>query len=232
MHKVAIFTIGMKILFVCATPKEAVFPGLAGILKEGEVTSLPNTAHTIDVLVTGIGMVATAYHLGRRLLQMQYDLAINFGICGAFDRKLIGHTVNIVQDRFADFGVEDSQLFIDIFQSGLISPDAFPYSNGWLLAKNNIDKKVVYEMPEGKGITVNKSSGTIESIKKIQDKYRPDTESMEGASFFYCCLMNSTPCMQLRSVSNYIEQRNKDAWKIEEALVALRKTSESLLSAL
>ena len=87
----------MRILFVCATPGEAVFSDAGQGITIGEAYRMQHSTHAIDVLVTGVGMVATAYHLGRTLLQNHYDFAINIGICGAFDHTLIGKTVNVKQ---------------------------------------------------------------------------------------------------------------------------------------
>jgi futalosine hydrolase len=42
----------------------------------------------LDVLITGAGMVPTAFALGRQFSNHKYDLAINLGIAGSFDRSI------------------------------------------------------------------------------------------------------------------------------------------------
>ena len=44
---------------------------------------------------------------------------------------------------------------------------------------------------------------------------------MEGAAFMYACLMHDVPFAQIRAVSNVVERRNREAWKIREAIDAL-----------
>ena len=44
---------------------------------------------------------------------------------------------------------------------------------------------------------------------------------MEGAAFMYVCLMHQVPFAQIRAVSNVVERRNRQAWKVREALDAL-----------
>ena len=232
LREVAIFSTVMRILIVCATPGEAVFSGADPGVSTGVAFKLPHPTHTIDVLITGVGMVATTYHLGRRLMQEQYDLAINIGICGAFSRHLVGKTVIINQDCFADFGAEDKEEFLDVFQTGLMMDNDIPFKNGWLHSDAKVNHEILRNLPQVIGITVNKSSGRIETINKLSLKYKAGIESMEGASFIYCCRMNKTPCLQIRSVSNYIEPRNKSAWKIEDALSSLKKVMEELLGVL
>jgi futalosine hydrolase len=39
---------------------------------------------------------------------------------------------------------------------------------------------------------------------------------MEGAALHYTCLMEKIPFMQLRSISNYIAERDKSKWGHEE----------------
>ncbi|MEY3422016.1 MAG: futalosine hydrolase, partial [Bacteroidota bacterium] len=70
-------------------------------------------------------------------------------------------------------------------------------------------------------VTVNKVTGSQSSIQQIYEKYQPDLESMEGAAVFYTCNMMNTPSLQIRSVSNYIEPRNKANWNIPLAIKAL-----------
>ena len=39
----------------------------------------------MDLLVTGVGMVATAAWCSRVLARTKYDVALNVGVCGSFD---------------------------------------------------------------------------------------------------------------------------------------------------
>ena len=41
---------------------------------------------------------------------------------------------------------------------------------------------------------------------------------MEGAAFMYACLIQGTVHAQVRAVSNFVEKRNRDAWKIGDAI--------------
>jgi futalosine hydrolase len=61
---------------------------------EGEISALrADLKPDVDVLVTGIGMVATAVRCARALALTPYDLALNVGICGSFDRALMPGSV-------------------------------------------------------------------------------------------------------------------------------------------
>ena len=63
------------------------------------------------------------------------------------------------------------------------------------------------------------------------EKYNPDIETMEGATFFYICSRENIPFLALRAISNRVEPRNKEKWNIQLALDNLsEKLKEVLLT--
>ena len=61
-------------------------------------------------------------------------------------------------------------------------------------------------------------TGSEKSIKNLIKRLNPTTESMEGAAVFYASKQLNIDCLQIRSISNYVEPRNKDNWKIGLAI--------------
>jgi len=170
---------------------------------------------SIDVLIPGAGMMATAFHMGRQFSLEQYDFAINAGICGSFIPTIrIGDVVEIIEDCISDMGAEDNDKFLSLFDLGLLDPDSAPYVNGKLIKNDKTGSKVLEKLPKVKGITVNTVHGNRQSIEQVRSLFSPVTESMEGAAFLYACLLEGIPCIQLRAVSNYIELRDKSKWDI------------------
>jgi futalosine hydrolase len=82
------------------------------------------------------------------------------------------------------------------------------------------------------GITVNTVHGDEDSIDKISTAFKAEVETMEGAAFFYACRMMDVPCIQLRAISNYVERRNKAAWKLGLAINQLAEETLYLLNEL
>jgi len=74
--------------------------------------------------------------------------------------------------------------------------------------------------------------GNSQSISAIKKKYNFQIESMEGAAYLYACKMLDIKGYQIRAISNYIEDRNRENWKVEEALNNLTKTTVQLLDSL
>lgn len=158
-----------------------------------------------DILITGVGMTATAFALGRYLNSI-YNLVLNVGIAGSFDKNIpLGSLVSINTDTFAELGAENHDEFITIDELGF-------GDNTFKATYQIVDLSIV------RGITVNKVHGNADSIAKIEQKFNTQTESMEGAAVFYACNTLQIPCAQVRSISNYVEPRNKENWQIGLAI--------------
>ena len=67
-------------------------------------------------------------------------------------------------------------------------------------------------------------------IQFYRNAFDPVTESMEGASLHYVCLMEDIPFVQIRSVSNYIGERNKQKWNMMDSIINLNKALKSLVA--
>lgn len=181
--------------------------------------------HSVDVLVTGVGIPFTIYHLTSLLAKKSYHLVLNAGIAGSFKKKtLTGTVVNVCRDRFADIGIEDRGNFKSIFEINLGDKNLYPFTDGALINKSNTVNEAVTKLPEVSAVTVNKVSGINETIKSLVETYHPDIETMEGAAFCYVCMMEKLPYFQIRSVSNFIEERNTGKWDIRLAVENLNMT--------
>lgn len=204
----------MQVLLVAATAFE-IAPFTQWIEKE-QVAA--------DVLVTGIGLMATTWSLSRQLSIKKYDLVVQAGIAGCFDQRFrVGDTVVVKKDRIADLGVLEQNSFKDVFDMKLAKPSQFPFRNGWLV-NNSPGIAVAGTLKKINAVSVNRISTGKTLINKWNEKYSPVIESMEGAAFHYCCLMAGVPFLQIRSISNYAGERNKSKWNIKESVANLNDT--------
>ena len=198
-----------------------------------EVASLVTTLRAdpeIDVLITGVGMVATAARCSQALSRTSYQLALNFGVCGSFDPELTpGTVVHVVKDRLSELGAEDGEAFLTIQQMRLLGDDEFPFTGGELVNAAPPMNAALSRLPAVNGITVNTVHGKVQSIAAVETRFRPRVESMEGAAFMYACLIHDVPFAQVRAVSNIVERRNRDAWQLAEAIDSLNAAARSIL---
>jgi futalosine hydrolase len=179
--------------------------------------------HDVDVLVTGVGMVATAAWTARVLADTRYDFALNLGVCGSFSQTLpLGGVVHVVSDRIAELGAEDGDRFLPIDELGL--PTDYQFTSGPIP-----DNAALRRLPAVNGITVNTVHGNEQTIDLVRRRCAPQVESMEGAAFMYACLIHQMPFAEIRAVSNVVERRNRGAWKMKEAIDNLNATALKLL---
>lgn len=176
----------------------------------------------MDVLTTGVGMVATAAWTSRALALQRYDLALNVGLCGSFTPvHAPGHVVHVVSDRLSELGAEDAASFLTIHDLKLLGENEFPFEGGTLVNRTPPPNTALARLPAAHGITVNTVHGNTQSIAAVVDRCHPHVESMEGAAFMYACLIHDLPFAQVRAVSNVVEARNRAAWRITEAIQRL-----------
>ena len=205
----------MRILIAAATDRE-----VAPILEQmssrpaGDtgVDTYTHGSHEIDVLITGVGMVATAARCSRALTRTPYDFALNLGVCGSFDSFIEpGTVVHVVADRLAELGAEDGDRFLTLDELHVSGESEFtnldPPSNPGL-----------EQLPSVTGITVNTVHGHERTIALVTERFNPQVESMEGAAFMSACLIHKVPFAQVRAVSNLVERRNRESWKLAEAI--------------
>lgn len=207
----------MQILLIAATEKE-IQPTIDADLK-------------IDILITGVGIPSTIYHLQKRMQQIDYDLIIQAGIAGSYNTDLHpGFTILVKQDSFGDLGMEEMENFTPIFESGYADRNEFPFEDGWLVNRNEMLRNPA--LPVVKAVTVNKVSDSKVQIQQLTRFFKADIESMEGAAVHYVCLQEKVPFLQIRAVSNYVGERDKTKWKLREAIDSLNGALGRLINQL
>jgi len=218
----------MRILVVTATEAEVAtliaslepVPGRSSRLR-----SYTHERHAVDILTTGVGMVATATWCSGVFARERYDLVLNGGVCGSFRPALPpGSVVHVTTDRIAEFGAEDGDTFLSVQELQLLGDDEFPWTRGRLINSAPPENEALSLLPVGDAITVNTVHGNAVTIAGAVERYNPHVESMEGAAFMYACLVHGVPFAQVRAVSNIVERRNRAGWKMREAVEALGAT--------
>lgn len=199
----------MNVLVVAATVLE-----ISPFLEQYRSSHIPAN---IDVLVSGIGLTATTYSLTRQLNLKRPDLIIQAGVGGCFDRAIsLGSVLAIKQEAIADQSVIELNKLKTLFALKLLPQNQFPFSNGWLVNKSEVLKKI--KLKKVKAVSVNEITTSKQKINHYTTAFNPVIESMEGASLHYVCLLEKIPFIQIRAVSNYIAERNKKNWNMKESI--------------
>jgi futalosine hydrolase len=174
-------------------------------------------------------MLATAVSLTKLVLLEKPDVVIQAGIAGAFNVNLpLGKVIAVNTETIGDLGVEENSKWKDVFDLQLVDVNSVPFTNKQLpnpyLAQLN-----TLALDEVPAITVNEISTNPQRILQLQTKYNPIIESMEGAALHYVCNSFLVPFLQLRSISNYIGERDKTKWQIQQAITNLNEALIAML---
>src|SRR6187549_3244435 len=140
---------GKNILVIAATAKE-INPFIE-LTRKGDINNA-------DILISGIGLTASSYHLAKQLALKKYDLVIQVGVAGCFDLSIpLGAVVAVKLDAIADQSVVELQKLKTLFDLNLVPQDQYPYKKGWLINPNkDVFKKIKLKIV--KGISVNQIS--------------------------------------------------------------------------
>jgi len=202
----------MNILLVSATQIE-----LADIIEKFGKESFVYNGHRIVPLITGMGMVNLAYKLGKFFTKNHFDLAINFGIAGSFAQEIqLGEVVEVVEECYADLGVLSESGFEGMRAMGFVN---FYANNQAYYNTIRNPNPSSCNIKKVSGLTLNQISGSQESIIELGKRWKnKQIETMESAAFFQICLEENVPFYSFRAISNYVEPRDKQKWKLQEAI--------------
>ncbi|MBN1199969.1 MAG: futalosine hydrolase [Bacteroidales bacterium] len=223
----------MKILIVSAT-----FFEIKHLVERSTITVvIPNHLFCfrmaplqIHLLIPGVGLLPTAFYLGKLIREGSFDIALNAGICGAYRRELpLGSILHITEERLPESGVEEQGIFRSFYEVGLMPADEYPFENGKLVNTLIPELETLKRLKRGLGNTVNTLQTDPNRIDKLLSAFPADVESMEGAAFLFACLTEKLPCSEIRAVSNYVGEREKAKWDLR---LALKNLDETLMEVL
>jgi futalosine hydrolase len=183
----------------------------------------------IDILVTGVGLIAATYHITKAVYQKRPQLILQAGIAGALDNNLkLGSVVIIESETIGDLGVMEQGSFRSLFDMEFVQENDRPWTNARLLNASGILDEIL--LPKVKGVSINEITTLPSRIEHYKDTLGVSVESMEGAALHYVGLMENIPFLQVRSLSNFVGERDKSKWHIKEAIENLNKELIPIIS--
>jgi futalosine hydrolase len=223
----------VNILVVFATSAEADILKMIPLIRQEEDGTFSGK-HKIYVNITGVGGISTAWSMKQWLsTNPKPDLAINAGIAGSFTVKFKrGDVIIPVSDCFADLGIEKEGKYLTLAEAGFADLNESPFEDGFIVMRNEYLTKISNLAPSARAVTVNTATGSPASIERLLNKFNPDIETMEGATFFYICTMEKIPFLALRAISNYVEPGRRSSWEIPLALKNLAGKMGDILNIL
>jgi futalosine hydrolase len=185
-------------------------------------------AANITLIAGGVGAASVAAATAEALVREPHRVVVSAGIGGGFEgMAAIGAL--LVADRIiaADLGAEDPQ-----------APDGFASVDSLGFGSAVVDARPIAALARlgavhGDLLTVNTVTGTAEGAARLMKRY-PDAvgEAMEGFGVAVAAARFGVPAAEIRAVSNLVGPRNRDAWRIGDALAALTAAVPALIEGL
>ncbi len=218
----------MNLLLVFATPRECSV--IEPFFKPDRISDSGFVwgCHEVNLLVTGVGMVASSLSIASELASNRPDLVVHAGISGSYHHSLaVGQPVWIEAECFPEMGKEVDGGFLTLDQMGF-GLGQIPFHNNSI---NNpfTAHRFVASWPVVKGATVNTITTKANRGDAIHHRFGALTESMEGGAVLAGCMGAQVDCLQLRVVSNYCLPSPDDRWNLT---LALEKLGSALHQAL
>ena len=200
----------MQILLCAATEME-----IASTIKFLRTKNLP-----VEVLITGVGLPLAMYELTKKICQNKPQYLVQAGIAGCFSKHLfLGDVVVVKSDTTGDIGVQEKEGFHSVFDLGFADKNKWPWVDGKLTNSRKDYRHIGLQTVDA--VTVNEITTHPARINYYTGQLQAAIETMEGAALHYVGLMENIPFVQIRSLSNYVGERDKTKWNLQSAITNL-----------
>lgn len=200
--------------------------------------------HTCALLHCGIGKASAAAATAVLIEGNRPSAVIMIGCAGAYPESglKIGDIALANEEIYGDEGVLTPEGFKDMEAIKLPlskKPGSYLY-NRIPVSRNLLEKARPFmeqtaletgcNLSEGAFVTVSTCSGTLTKGKEIKDRTSGICENMEGAAVAQACLLQGTAFLEIRGISNMVEDRNLDNWDLKRGSHIAQKALRNFLT--
>ncbi len=200
--------------------------------------------HEVCLTHGGIGKAAAASATISLLHYCQPAALVLFGCGGAYPNSglKVGDLALADAEVFGDEGVETAEGFQDLAAMGIAMRQSHKSDRDhWLLdqallsmAQEQLQGWTATKgisMASGPFVTVSTCTGTTTRAMAIEERTRGVCENMEGAAAALACAQMTVPMLELRGISNLVEDRDTSRWNLPAGMHIAQQAVLQLVSA-
>jgi futalosine hydrolase len=153
------------------------------------------------------------------------DILILFGIGGAYAEAVVGDVVIAISENYGEEGVMTPVGWKSMEFTGFpLLKNDLEYFNTFAMDRElsqlaiKASKGIGLKVHSGNFITVSQCSGTRKTGEIIRRRFNGICENMEGAAVAHICTKYKVPMIEIRGISNIIEDRDLKKWNIPIAV--------------
>ena len=195
----------------------------------------------VVLIETGIGAVNTAQALTVALQEISPEFVLQIGIGGAYLSGGLdkGDLALATEENYGDLGVithtgwsPADEIGIPVLSTDRDYYNTYPLDPALVARAQHILEQSGECAIQGPFVTVQQCTGREDIGNELAARFNAICENMEGAAAAHISTLYAVPFLELRAISNLVEDRNKDAWDIPRAVqnaqIAARKFVEAL----
>ena len=227
------------ILILAATSQEIV------LLEHALDTAIPRKTVAFDyaegnlghqpviVCAGGIGKINAAAATAALIERHQPRLVINTGCAGAYlaSGLTVGELAVASDEYLGDEGVLTSAGWQELRFMGIptVVHGSQQYHNSIPLSMHAAEKAMLLadclgvKLVCGRFITLSTCSGTRQRGLELAHRFHGICENMEGAAVAQTCLRYGIDCLEIRGVSNLVDDRDMKKWDVPRAVEAAQR---------
>jgi futalosine hydrolase len=199
--------------------------------------------HQILLCIGGMGKVNAAHATALLLSRFSPDAIVIFGIGGAYPSSgaVVGDVAIAKEEIAGDEGVMTLDGFKDTEYIGIpliktatsMMYTKYPASDA--LLKRSLQRLVSFQnagaakVHVGAFITLSTCTGTSARARELEQRYHGLCENMEGAAAAQVAELHEIPWIEIRGISNTVEDRNVNKWDIPKAADSAQKAVVHIL---
>ena len=185
---------------------------------------------SVVLLVAGMGKTNAAQALTALLETRRVAGVIGFGVAGAYSGSGlgVGGVALATREIYGDEGVLVPEGWLSTREIGIPLIGAGPTAvyNEIELDGARVDRACEALTRAGLNpvpavfVTVSSCSGTEARGLELARRFEAGCETMEGAAYAHVSALYGVPFLEVRGISNLVEDRDLNRWRLQDAAVA------------
>jgi futalosine hydrolase len=185
----------------------------------------------VTLCISGIGKTNAARAATLLIARTRPSMIINFGIGGAYKEAglSLGDIAIADTEHYGDEGLRTGTKFVSMEGLGLpllMREQTVNYNSFPLL----VPERLAREARVGSFVTVSSCTGTAAEGLRMEQQWGALCENMEGAAVAHVGAAHTTPVIELRAISNIIEDRAAIPLSRDHLIQAAEHIQEFFLS--
>ncbi|MCI0469357.1 MAG: futalosine hydrolase [Nitrospirae bacterium] len=176
----------------------------------------------VAICICGIGKTHAAHGITLLIERFKPGVVFNIGVAGAYPSSKL---------NIGDIAIAEKETYGD---EGMMTEDSFHAINE--IMKGAVPNEFIMHIPEnlkgfknrGNFVTVSTCTGTLKKGKELEQRFKALCENMEGAAVAQICSLAGVPSVEIRGISNIIEDR-KAAPLLKSDVAAAAENVQSFL---